>query len=267
MKHALIAFLFSSTLACAAPENYAPVVPAARPLPLRAITSTNDWWRHATNTNDFEATSEYIIPDGQSIVRLGLSCFGRKWRLSISRGAVTYEPVQYANYHGPGGGAIVQAFTGDLNTDGDADFIMVQCNGGACGLAAHRTDNLLLLSDGSGGFRLWDFETYGISTNDFVFLSGNSPCSVIVSRHLQAKAHDGKTHSYWVFAPYQVVGDALSPLNNDVWPMWTWHTIKPNHKPTSHLTRDKKDSLWNKYRKEYEGVQERQIRVKPKNNK
>jgi hypothetical protein len=225
-------------------------------LPLRTVVSTNDWWRHATDTNDFEATRKYLIPDGRSHIALSLSCFGNRWQLGIQRDTVAYKPVTYADYYGPGGGSVVEAFAGDLNSDGNTDVVMVECNGGACGLAADRTDNLLLLSDGVGGFRLLEFETFGISTNDFAVLSGNGPASVMISQHLMAKAGDGKTHSYWVFAPYEVAGPNLAPLKTANWPLWIWYTIRPNHEPTSHFTRSEKDRLWEDHNRDYRVVRE-----------
>ena len=256
MKRVVMAFLAGCAVVSAAPEEYAPVLPAARPLPLRSLASTNDWWRHATDTNDFEATSQYIIPDGSLTVELSVKCFGGKWQLGIRSATIAYEPVTYADYHGPGGGSIVEAFAGDLNDDGHSDVILVQCNGGACGLAAYRTDNLLLLSDGGGGFRLWEFETYGISTNDFTALTPHGSPAVLISQHLMADAHDGKTHSYWVFAPYQIQGNGLATLNSNEWPMWIWYTIKPNHKPTRHFSREEENLMWEQYLKEHQLVQE-----------
>jgi hypothetical protein len=178
MKHAcLILLAAAAAAAAAAPENYAPLLPQARPRPLRALTAARNWSREATATNGYEATRQYLIPDG--------------------------------------------------------------------GLTAYRTDNLLLLSDGAGGFRLWAYETFGIATNDFAALSADGPCCVMISQHLMTDAPGGKTHSYWVFAPYRIAGPALTPLTSAEWPMWTWYTIKPNHEPTKDLSRTEQERLWN----------------------
>ena len=255
MKAIWITLFASTAIVAAAPKDYAPIIPKARLFPLHIVKPISDWWNGAY-AKEMETMSKYAIPDGQATIELSVSCVSGEWILGIQRGTVKYTPFKYAEYHGPGGGAIIETLTGDLNNDGFNDVIMVQCNGGLCGLGAACTDNLLLLSDGFGGFRLWQFETYYFSANDFAALSAKAKCSVMLTRHLQADAPDGKTHSYWVFAPYEINGSSLIPLKNDLWPMWIWYKIKPNHEPTTHLTAAQKEKLWNIYIKEYEFIHE-----------
>jgi hypothetical protein len=253
----ICAFLFASAwLAAAVPPDYAPVLAGARQVPLRAVVSTNVWWRHATATNGFASLSQYAIADGSAIVHLTIACRTNAWTLAVERGPAHYKPAKYSDAYGFGGGGIVEAFTGDVNGDGFADVVMLESNGGACGLAAERTDNLLLLSDGSGGYRLWGYETYDATTNDFTALGKTAPCSVMLAQHLWADAPDQRTHSYWVFAPYEVQGCSLSALKTDVWPMWIWYKIKPNHEPTTHFSASEKRRFWRAHLREHELVRE-----------
>ena len=222
------------------------MVSEARPYPLRKIHSTNDWWRHDGETN-FEAKSQYRIADGAVSILLQVNCFSNEWTLGIQRGITQYKPVQYAKNCGMDFGSIVEVYAGDLNGDGFVDVVMMECNGAACGLGAMRTDNLLLLSDGSGGFRLWSFETYGLCTNDFAALGPDQPCSVMLTQMVQEDVSKSTHHSYWVCAPYAIKGATLTAIDNDTWPMWIWYKIKPNHESTTHFTTARKKVMWQNY--------------------
>jgi hypothetical protein len=255
--YAVVSFLFLwGCLASAAPPDYAPAIPGARLFPLRIIPETNHWWRNDTLTNSFSSSCRYEVADGSATLHLEVSCRSNAWTLEIQRGDVQYKPAFYSAYYGPGGGDIFKVFAGDLNGDGYADVVMAECNGGRSGLGAVFTDNLLLLSDGSGGFRLWDFNSANMSTNDFVALRPTAPCSVIVSQELQSEAPDKKTHSYWIFAPYEIRGGALNAVQNNEWPMWVWYKIKPNHEPTTHFTPFQQQQKWQAFLKEQRIVRE-----------
>ena len=143
-------------------------------------------------------------------------------------------------------------YCADLNQDGKPDFIVfieTTCNGWA-GV----TRTLIILSSGNT-YKAWEC---GVDPgeNTFIDIFGNGRCQFLWAKSpvYGGCGKDGKEHNYCVYNLYEFTKDGEMKLANHIdkmFPIWIMLTNEPNHKPTSQLTSNQKERLWEKHLKRY----------------
>ncbi|MHC4462537.1 MAG: hypothetical protein ACYS6W_02405 [Planctomycetota bacterium] len=139
-------------------------------------------------------------------------------------------------------------YSADLNRDGKEDYIFKRFTGGCGSIFPYSCHVVFALSDGddytvTATTGLWSGWNY------FVDIKGDGQRQFIHTRFVNGgnvKGRDGKRHNYWVYNLLEFKGGKVV-VNNDLaphFPRWIWFTSKPNHQPTTQLTRLQKQFLW-----------------------
>lgn len=135
---------------------------------------------------------------------------------------------------------------GDLNGDGQPDFI-VPIGSGGNGLGGLAADVVVMLSSGSE-YRTWVIPTMAPGREDFLSLPGERNCTIVKSSYVDngEPADSPRRHSYWVYNLLAVTGDRIEPANarDPRFPLWIWWAGMSNHRPVRSLSPAEKLRLW-----------------------
>lgn len=140
----------------------------------------------------------------------------------------------------------MEVFSGDLNGDGEPDFIVNVWSGG-CGLAADGSEVTFLLSS-KDGYRATSFYLYAFGHKDLVRFKPAGPVYFIFNDLISSdgeKTRDGRAHNFWVYDLLRIDGNRFVPANAERpgFPKWIWFTNRDNHTETTQLSQAQKNRL------------------------
>ncbi len=185
--------------------------------------------------------------DGRTIPRIHLTRDPDKPLLFVGvvgpRQEVIFGPEAISRH-----GGNPQIWGGDLNGDGQEDFIVRVWLGG-CGTIYTFGGNIAFILSTNSGYRATTVQTLWSGTEYFVDLKGDGRCQFIHTSFVQGwpeRSRDGKFHNYWVYNVLEIAGSRLllTEKLDRRFPKWIWYTHKPNHKDTTLLTSEQKERLW-----------------------
>ncbi|MCU0857879.1 MAG: hypothetical protein MUC65_05680 [Pontiellaceae bacterium] len=137
---------------------------------------------------------------------------------------------------------LAEAYTSDLNQDGQPDYVIAYSCGGNGGNAALSLVTFLL-STGQG-YALFCTESYEFGPLDFISVEGK-PRFINVCLRPVEECRDGKQHNFWVYNLYAFDQGTLKVDNKKMpgFPKVVWFTYAPNHQETTLLTSKRKAAL------------------------
>lgn len=136
-----------------------------------------------------------------------------------------------------------EIYYSDLDGNGFSDIILQPADFGS-GLGAFKKTVTLLFQTTPGQFRRLNFVSFYFEPRDFVDLKGDGRYELLMMQLAQIECADGKLHSFWVYAPYEIKDFSLvmdSTLHD--YPRFIWYTEKPNSKATDKLSIQQKDDF------------------------
>ena len=237
------------------PTNYGPFPPGHEPtaMPLekcelvQKIKAESEKREAVEFQNPDGVIREYRLPDagsGQNQITLALRGTTNGWEIKLRDDhGKNLLPGPFTNSMTTDQ---MDVFSGDLNGDGQTDFIINVWSGG-CGLAAEGSEVTFLLS-GKGGYRATSFYLYGFGKQDVVRFKADGPVYFIFNDLIASdgeKTRDGREHNFWVYNLHRIDGNRFILANADRpgFPKWVWYTNKENHEETTQLTQEQKNRL------------------------
>ncbi len=130
----------------------------------------------------------------------------------------------------------------DLNHDGLSDIVISPSWYGS-GLGSFYKTVIIYFQIASGKFRQLQFLSFYFEGRDFVDLDGDGKLELLMMQLAQLECSDGRVHSFWVYAPYQIKDYNLVMDRKSFpgFPKFIQFTNKQNSMPTDKLTDRQKD--------------------------
>lgn len=194
------------------------------------------------------------LPSGE--VHLSVSATGRTHKILLSKnekdGIANLSIVDLSgkpameNYEYDGLIMFGATFrSGRLNGDEIDDWV-IELESGGCGLAVWGSHRLILLS-GPNGFELIRLYTLFATDADYIDLNGDGRVEMVHTDLIYGDpGRDGKTHNYWTHNLLRFEGTRVVSANHfdRRFSYWVCYTSNPNHRPTTQLTKEQRQRLW-----------------------
>ncbi|HOX59027.1 MAG TPA: hypothetical protein P5205_18065 [Candidatus Paceibacterota bacterium] len=190
------------------------------------VERASNVWVHPSEPQRFPTVTETHDPDSDFTTVVIKLSDGRRFK--------TYNDFVLGPY-------LSAVYSGDLNNDGQLDFVAVK-PGSGCGLAAEYCTGVFAFSD-DNDYRFTRISTMGLGPHHLVIDPKTNTFRLIHAAFRQGESTDGRTHSYWVHRFYK--WDNLRfERDENLPPIWIQYLNRPNHEPTNLLTPRRKAKAW-----------------------